>query len=133
MIRVHSIELKCTSNAQDLKHLAYHIISGIKVDKERARMYRSFPFGLFLSAGYINMPPYSNVRCTSATMLHNFYMKDAYVYNSIKRVAKSRRTEIIRRMNHLPMYLRDLGDEPSWGNLHFSTYLRDKSIDYTSD
>ena len=31
--------------------------------------YRSFPFGLFLSAGYKKIPPYSNVRWTSATML----------------------------------------------------------------
>ena len=32
-------------------------------------VYRSFPFGLFWSAGYKNMPPYSKVRWTSATML----------------------------------------------------------------
>ena len=30
---------------------------------------RSFPSGLFASRGYENVPPYSSVRCTSATML----------------------------------------------------------------
>ena len=30
---------------------------------------RSFPSGLFESRGYENVPPYSSVRCTSATML----------------------------------------------------------------
>lgn len=27
-------------------------------------------------------------------------------------------------MNHLPIYLKDLGGEPSWGYLHFSTNLK---------
>lgn len=27
-------------------------------------------------------------------------------------------------MGYLPMYLKDFGDEPSVGNLHFSTYLK---------
>ncbi|CAB4267560.1 unnamed protein product [Prunus armeniaca] len=33
---------------------------------------------------------------------------------------------------YLPMYLRDFGDEPSFGNLHFPTYLQDKSINYST-
>lgn len=28
-----------------------------------------------------------------------------------------------KKNDHLPMYLKDLGDEPSLGNLHFSTNL----------
>jgi hypothetical protein len=28
------------------------------------------------------------------------------------------------RLTHLPIYLKDFGDEPSWGNLHFSTNLQ---------
>jgi hypothetical protein len=27
-------------------------------------------------------------------------------------------------LTHLPIYLKDFGDEPSWGNLHFSTNLQ---------
>lgn len=34
-------------------------------------------------------------------------------------------------VEYLPMYLRDFGDEPSFGNLHFSTNLdRKETTDY---
>lgn len=120
--------------------------------------YLNLPLGLFLSAGYMKIPPYNSVLCTSATILSPsiehcqkrnqitsskhivssmwetfFSWPEQCTLHNILQIPSSFITQNISQMwarkicilmcNYLPMYLRDLGDDPSVGNLAFSTYL----------
>src|SRR2546421_3555650 len=51
---------------EDAINLPFSITMAIGAHSYRIR---SFPLGLFLSAGYAKIPPYSSVRYASATML----------------------------------------------------------------